>query len=188
MTRHAPLKLPPTRADLAVARASVRAATPATESGLRIATWLADEKLVAGAAALFWLYARLGQDDRALAREADHMLGCVAVAAVLQHGLKHVVARERPNRTVARSRHRRIPRAGKAWDSFPSGHAIHMGAIAGPLARLAPRPLRPLVWPVLAALASTRVLLLAHYPSDVAAGFGIGAAIGRLVRLLQGRR
>jgi undecaprenyl-diphosphatase len=106
----------------------------------------------------------------------------------LPHLLKHVFARERPDRTIGRGR-RAIPRSGKAWDSFPSGHAVHLGAIAGPLVRLAPARLRPAVWPALISLAASRVLLLAHYPSDVAAGLGIGVAIQRAVsRLLPGAR
>jgi len=109
------------------------------------------------------------------------------VGSVLPHLLKHLFARERPNRTVARGRSRRgIPLSGEAWDSFPSGHAINVGAIAAPLARSLPESVRPAAWPVLTILAASRVLLLAHYPSDVAAGLAIGTLVERISARLLG--
>jgi len=80
-----------------------------------------------------------------------------------------------------RGRARRgIPRSGGAWDAFPSGHAINIGAIAAPLSRSLPARFRPAVWPVLTLLATSRVMLLAHYPSDVAVGLGLGVLIERV--------
>ena len=82
-----------------------------------------------------------------------------------------------------------IPRSGNAWDSFPSGHAVHLGAAAGPLRALVPRRFRRWVWPALMSLAATRLGLLAHYPSDVAAGLLIGVALETAVgRVQPGRR
>ena len=54
----------------------------------------------------------------------------------------------------------------------------------GPVARLAPTYLRPFVWAGLLGLASTRIMLLAHYASDVVPGPAIGAALGKTVRKL----
>jgi hypothetical protein len=48
-------------------------------------------------------------------------------------------------------------------------------------ARLAPKSLRQLIWPTVFCLASTRTLILAHYPSDVAAGLAIGLATNKSV-------
>jgi PAP2 superfamily protein len=99
------------------------------------------------------------------------------------------VLSERPDRTVARNHHRRgIPRSGDAWESFPSGHAINLGAVAAPLARSLPSTFRPTVWPALSLLAASRVLLLAHYPSDVAAGLGIGVLVERVTSTFLDRR
>ena len=113
------------------------------------------------------------------------MACAVLVASALPHLLKHLFDRERPDRTVMRGRPRRgIPRSGDPYDSFPSGHAINIGAIAGPLTRSVPAHLRRAVWPALALLAASRVLLLAHYPSDVAAGLGLGALIERIAASL----
>jgi undecaprenyl-diphosphatase len=57
--------------------------------------------------------------------------------------------------------------------SFPSGHATVIGAVAGVLLLLFPRwkyvVLLFAVW-----VASTRVFVGAHYPSDTVVGFGLG--------------
>lgn len=60
-----------------------------------------------------------------------------------------------------------------SFAGFPSGHATTMGAVFGILMLLAPR----LTYPALAValcIASTRIFVGAHYPSDVVAGFGFG--------------
>ncbi len=189
MARHAPIMLPPTRLDLAFARACARSATRRRESSYQALTWLADEKLVLGATALLWLYTRGRKRAPGLAPQADRMLLSVAIATALPHLLKYLVRRRRPDRTVVHSGRRHgVPRSGNAWDSFPSGHAVHMGAIAGPLTALAPGWLRPLVWPLAVALAGTRTLLLAHYPSDVGAGLAMGFVLDRAVRALSRSR
>ena len=59
----------------------------------------------------------------------DQMLCSVAIAAAV-HILKPAVVRERPDRTRVGKRRKGIPKSGKAWDSFPSGHARHVGALA----------------------------------------------------------
>jgi undecaprenyl-diphosphatase len=177
-------ELAPSRLDVAIGKRAARAATPARERSLRVVTWLADEKLLLGVVGLFWLGARVHPHVNKIGREADRMLIGVAIAGVVPHVLKHFVDRKRPNRALVRWPRHGIPRSGDAWDSFPSGHALHLGAIAGPLSRLAAPPLKPLVWAAILGLASTRVLLLAHYASDVAAGLIIGAGIGKAVRKL----
>jgi membrane-associated phospholipid phosphatase len=175
--------LRPSRLDVAISKRCARAATPARERSLQIMTWLADEKILLGAVGLFWLNARLRPHDEGLRREADRMLLGIAIAGVVPHVFKHLVNRKRPDRMVHGPRHG-IPRSGDAWDSFPSGHALHLGAVAGPLARLAPRSAKPLIWIGLLGLASTRIMLLAHYASDVAAGLIMGAGLGKAVRKL----
>jgi membrane-associated phospholipid phosphatase len=187
MSRRGIITLPPAPADLAVSQACSRAATPRIERALQVATWLADEKVVLGGALLFWTYARLRR--RNLAQPADHMLCCVALAGILPHLIKRFVDRERPDRVVVRGRRHGIPRSGQAWDSFPSGHALHLGAVAGSLMRLCPGRFRILVWPSITALAATRIMLLAHYVSDVVVGLVLGVAIDKVVgRLLRSMR
>jgi membrane-associated phospholipid phosphatase len=181
------LDLPPTRADVAISRAWVRVATPATERPLRVLTWLADEKLLLTAVAAFWVNARLRSHNERVRWEADRMLIGVAIAGVVPHLFKHLVNRKRPDRTLVHGPRHGIPRSGDAWDSFPSGHAVHIGALAAPLLRVSPSPMRPLVGAGLAGLAATRILLLAHYVSDVLTGLAIGAGISAMVTHLTRR-
>jgi membrane-associated phospholipid phosphatase len=180
MSWSAPIKLRAFAADLAISRACLRAASPAVERPLRVVTWLADERILLGAATVFWSATRLS-GSRALRREADQMLCSVLIAGMVPHLCKYLVRRERPNRVLVRRHDARVPRLGNAWDSFPSGHAMHLSAIAGSAQRLAPRRWRRALWSVLGALAATRVMLLAHYTSDVVAGWSIGVLINKAV-------
>ena len=59
--------------------------------------------------------------------------------------------------------------------SFPSGHATTMGALAVIVAVILPR-IRMAAFTFCGLVAASRVIVGAHYPSDVVAGFMIGAA------------
>jgi membrane-associated phospholipid phosphatase len=176
--------LPPSRPDLELSRAVARAATPRSEKATQLLTWLADEKIMLGAVALFWLDSRLRNRAPQLRCEADQMLLAVAAAGALPHVFKRMIDRKRPDRVVVHGRRRGIPRSGNAWDSFPSGHALHIGAIAGPLLRVVPRQARAPLGAGLLALAASRIWLLAHYASEVAAGLLLGAGLGKVVQKL----
>jgi hypothetical protein len=138
MSWRAPIVLPPSAADCAVSRFCLRHASPALERTVGLTTWLADEKTVLAAAAVFWIASHWGR-PKAERHEADRMLGSVILAGVMPHLFKYLVRRERPNRTLIKRARHGVPRLGDAYDSFPSGHAVHLGAIAGSLARLLPR-------------------------------------------------
>jgi undecaprenyl-diphosphatase len=60
-----------------------------------------------------------------------------------------------------------------SFASFPSGHATTVGALMAMVGLLFPR-LRVAALLLAVALASTRIFVGAHYPSDVAAGLGFG--------------
>ncbi len=190
MRRKALIQAPPTRADLAVARVVADRARPAMERGLRVLTVLADERALIAGTAAFWLYARLAGRNKQLARRADHLALCALASAAVPHLLKKLVDRERPDRHISIPRRRRhsIKPAGRPFDSFPSGHAVHVGAIAAAASRWARPGLRPVIWSGAAALAFSRVLLLAHYPTDVAAGRALGVGLDGLVEWLRGSR
>jgi membrane-associated phospholipid phosphatase len=175
-----PLHLRPFERDLKVARACAHVATPTMERSLNWVSSLADERAMLVIAAAIWLASRYWKrgEDR---EEADTILASLLVAGVMPDLFKLLVRRRRPDRTIRGPRNG-IPYSGDAWDSFPSGHAIHLGAMAPSAARLAPKSLRQFVWPTMFCLASTRTLILAHYPSDVAAGLGIGLATNKAVK------
>ncbi|UCI05404.1 phosphatase PAP2 family protein [Mesorhizobium sp. B1-1-8] len=69
---------------------------------------------------------------------------------------------------------------------FPSGHATTMGAVFGILLLLFPRRW-PITLAVTACIASTRVFVGAHYPSDTVAGFGMGLAFAIVTGLVFAR-
>ena len=155
---------------------------PALERLLAAVGSLADEKVLLAASGAVWAASRLGHrgmPDAGRRRAADHVLRCAAASAALTYVLKRAVDRERANRAVARDRRRGIPRFGAPLNSFPSGHALPLGALAAAAARTAPAPIRPFIWPAAVAMAATRFLLLAHWPTDVVAGLAIGAALER---------
>jgi membrane-associated phospholipid phosphatase len=106
-------------------------------------------------------------------------------AVLLPHLLKTQFDQVRPDRRTVRGHIHGIPLSGKALDAFPSGHAVHVGALASAANELPPAR-RNLVWAVGAVLVSTRIVLLAHWASDVIAGLTIGAVLERLMRRLTG--
>nr|WP_260407957.1 phosphatase PAP2 family protein [Planomonospora venezuelensis] len=109
------------------------------------------------------------------------LLGPVAVVLVylFSEVVKILVREDRPCRglvTIAA-----CPEAGD-W-SFPSNHSVIAAAAAGTLV-LAWRALAPLVLPLAALMAFSRVFVGVHYPHDVAAGFLLGVALAPLLVLL----
>ncbi len=181
MAWRAPIRIPPTAADLAIARAIWRRQRPALAAPLNWITCVADERLVVSGAALLWIYLRGTRQDAKVVRQGDRILACALVTTVLPHLLKRVVCRERPDRRIVWWFRHGIPRSGAPYDSFPSGHAMHLGALVPAVRPLVPPPLRALLWPAAILLASTRVLLLAHYATDVATGLGSGIALERMI-------
>jgi hypothetical protein len=115
----------------------------------------------------------------------DHALLTTLVASALPHVLKTIFDQERPDRLTALGHLHGIPISGKRLDAFPSGHAVHIGALAS-AATVLPRGQRNAVWAVGSGLVLTRIVLLAHWTSDVVAGLAVGAAVERLLRLLTG--
>jgi len=98
----------------------------------------------------------------------------VAVAYVCSTAIKLVVGRRRP--AVEDLPHLMATPTGL---SFPSSHASSSFAAARAYGGLLPSV--PL-YGTAAAMALSRVYLGVHYPSDIAAGAGVGTAIGSLGR------
>jgi PAP2 superfamily len=178
-----PIRVRPTSADVSIANAIAAHTGREPEEVAEALTWGADEHVLGVLAGAWWVYCRNQDADRRLA--SDHILLTTMVASALPHLLKMLFDQERPDRTIVRGHGRGIPLSGKRLDAFPSGHAVHIGALAS-AASVLPAKQRNLIWGVGAALVMTRVVLLAHWASDVAAGLAAGAATERLLRHLTG--
>lgn len=166
----------PTVTDRRIARAIARHTTRPVESIAQGLTWGADEKLLLGLAIVTWF--RAPPQQRPL---ADHFLTVSLVTAILPHVLKKAVDQKRPDRLTAQGHWRGVPTSGKPDDAFPSGHAVHMGALASAAALLSRKP-RQALRTVALALSATRIVLLAHWASDVVTGFALGVVIERFIR------
>jgi len=169
----------PTKFDRVVADEVAAHTNPAIEEAAEIITWSADPHVVCLAAAAWWIYCRNAPARQRLI--SDHVLVCSLVASILPHGLKALIDEERPDRQTCIGHRRGVPWSGKPYDAFPSGHAVNIGVMASAATLLPPR-MRAAVWGFGGLVATTRVALLAHWPSDVLAGVALGALIERLAR------
>src|SRR5258706_11567364 len=122
------ISVPPTRLDKDVARVIARRTDPPIEGGAEALTWGADEHVLIVAAAIGWLLTRKSEEP--VSRLSTHVLVCSLATAILPHVLKAFVEQERPDRRTISGHWRGIPFSGKSSDAFPSGHALHVGALA----------------------------------------------------------
>jgi undecaprenyl-diphosphatase len=104
---------------------------------------------------------------------ALHMLMTGGTALVIYKSLKGATRRERPCHTLAD-----VPPLVAPLDhySFPSGHTLHAVSFSVVAIHYYPQLAWVLV-PFTLLVASSRVFLGLHYPSDVAAAAGIGFAL-----------
>ena len=146
-------------------------------------TWAGDEHVLSVLALGWWIYCR--NKGAVTRRRSDHILLTTVAAAILPHIIKKLVNQERPDRLTLYGHLHGVPFSGNKYDAFPSGHALHAGALAS-AATLLPPPQRNSVWAAVSLLVATRVVLLAHWISDVAAGFTMGVVLERLMRFATG--
>ena len=178
-----PITVRPTKADIAIAREIARDTGPASEEVARALTWGADEKVLLVLAAGGWLASR-GQGEP-LRRAGNHALLVAVAASLLPHGMKLLFDQTRPDRRTVLGHFHGISFSGKREDAFPSGHALHMGALASAAGTLPAGP-RTTIRALAVGLSLTRVVVLAHWASDVVAGFALGAILERTLRLWTG--
>jgi undecaprenyl-diphosphatase len=175
----APLTVHPTKFDEEVARQIARHTNRSIEGAAKVVTWGADEHVIVVAAALGWLLTRWSSGPaRSL---GTHVLASAVATAALPHLLKAAIDQERPDRCEVRGRRHGVPFSGRPNDAFPSGHALHVGALAS-AATLLPARARNLAWAAGGLLAATRIVLLAHWVTDVLAGLALGVASERIIR------
>jgi membrane-associated phospholipid phosphatase len=177
-----PLTVSPTHTDFVIARAVARHTNPSAERASEAMTWGADEHVLCAIALGWWLLARHQPGQR---QASTHILLTTLTATLVPHLLKSVFNQERPDRLTLIGHINGVPVSGKSRDAFPSGHAVHVGALASAASELSPR-LRTLAWSIGTALVATRIALLAHWTSDVVTGVAIGAGVERLLRYVTG--
>lgn len=103
-----------------------------------------------------------------------YVLISIAASGLLANLLKRLIGRARPEKFDQLGAFGFHPLAGDAgFESFPSGHSTTIGAFFVALALLCPR------WsPIFLAgglwLGMTRLMVGAHYPSDIIAGLAFG--------------
>jgi membrane-associated phospholipid phosphatase len=178
-----PVTVRPTKADVEIARAIARRTSRAPEAVSQGVTWGADEHVLLGLAVGWWIWARTCSPHHQ--RAANHLLLTLAAASTAPHVLKRRFDQIRPDRKTVVGHLHGVPLSGNAFDAFPSGHAMHVGAVGSAATQLPPAQ-RNLVWALGAALVTTRIVLLAHWASDVLAGLALGAMLERGVRCLTG--
>lgn len=175
------IKIHPTKLDTEIAHSVAAHAEPLPELLARTLTYGGDEKILLALAGAAWIYAHARKPS--LRPAADHVLTVTVVTALLPHVLKRYINQTRPDRCAVSAHRHGIPISGRANDAFPSGHAVHMGAIASAATSLQPK-YRNVVWGAAIGLAISRIVILAHWTSDVIVGFGIGVAVERVLRHL----
>jgi len=144
------------------------------------------DKLMYAASELgdFSLIWQLIGTSRAMApdRRPMHAVRVAAVlgveSALVNGPVKSMFRRHRPAWEQERPRRLRRPRTS----SFPSGHASAAVTAAGVLSQN--DPLWPLYYAVAAVVASSRVYVKIHHPSDVVAGALVGLVLARTARRL----
>jgi membrane-associated phospholipid phosphatase len=177
------VRVRPLPADIEIARAIARNTRPLPERISHAVTRGTDEHVLTGLAGGWWFWCSTKPSVRR--RASDDVLLTTLASVLLPHLLKTNFDQVRPDRRTVRGHLRGVPLSGYALEGFPSGHAMHVGALASAASVLPPGE-RNLVWAIGTVLVSTRVLLLAHWASDVIAGLAMGATVERVMRRLMG--
>ncbi len=177
------LTVKPTKPDVLIARTVARNTNHRAESVARGLTWGADEKLLLVLAAAGWAATR-GRSEQ-LERAGNHALLVTVAASLMPHAMKSIFDQIRPDRKTVLGHVHGVSFSGKREDAFPSGHALHMGALASAAGTLPPGSRRT-IQTLAVALSCTRIVVLAHWASDVVAGFALGVLMERLLRLWTG--
>ena len=105
----------------------------------------------------------------------------IAVTGIFGSLLKHVIGRARPYHEGNLFWNFNPFTASAQFASFPSGHAITAFAALVAIGALLPQA-RALLWIYAILIALSRVVIMAHHPSDVIAGAIVGAVGALLVR------
>jgi membrane-associated phospholipid phosphatase len=125
---------------------------------------------------------------RAARRLSLYFLVTIGTASATVHIIKFFIGRARPEAFADLGAYSLTPFASDwLFQSFPSGHSAAVGSFFGAFAMLAPR-LRILFALGALTIGVTRVVVGAHYPSDVAAGLLVGIWSALMIAFLFARK
>ncbi|PZM09753.1 lipid A 1-phosphatase LpxE [Rhizobium tubonense] len=122
-----------------------------------------------------------------VSRIGGYFLVSIALSGLIANLLKRIIGRARPVHFDDWGILGFSPFSSHAaFQSFPSGHATTIGAFFAALMFLFPR--YRIIFAVCAIwLAATRVMIGAHYPSDVVAGLALGAWFSFMIAIVYSR-
>ncbi len=174
-------------ADVAIARA-LASLDPQIRSVFHVVSWLGTSAAYLVAAALGFLVFRFIRTEESIWRFSLFAFACVAAASLAVSMLKFGFGRSRPSALFDGGVHEFVGfTLANGWESFPSGHATVIAAVATMLALIAPR-LTPLFVGAALVVAAGRVVIGVHYASDAIAGLLLGAMCTLLLKDWFGRR
>ncbi|MCF3642401.1 phosphatase PAP2 family protein [Rhizobium sp. TRM95111] len=131
---------------------------------------------------------RLADRARTARRLSLYFLLTIGTAGAFVHLLKFLIGRARPELFVELGAYSFTPFTGDiVFESFPSGHSAAVGSFFGAFAMLVPR-LRLLFLAGALTIGVSRVIVGAHYPSDVAAGLLLGLWIALMMAFVFARQ
>jgi glycosyltransferase 2 family protein len=118
-------------------------------------------------------------------RLAVALVGATVAKLVLERVVKAMVSRERPGTSIGEDAELRGD-VSAGGESFVSGHAVMIAAIACLVVPYLPRRWRPLAWVLVVMVMIGRVYVGAHNPLDVVCGAALGVVIGSCLNLAVG--
>jgi undecaprenyl-diphosphatase len=120
-------------------------------------------------------------------RLAIAVLIATVAKLVLERVVKVIASRQRPGTSIGPDVHLRgdVTATG---ESFVSGHAVLIAALAGVVTPYLPGRWKIVPWVVVGLVMVTRVYVGAHNPLDVVCGAALGLAIAGAINLLPGVR
>ena len=106
---------------------------------------------------------------------------------VVERAVKATVTRERPGTSIGPDINVRGD-VSTVGESFVSGHAILVAALATVITPYLPPRWRPVPWVLVALVMIGRVYVGAHNPLDVICGAALGIAVGAAINIVLGPR